>query len=288
MTPSRETSGYPVALVLISILSVQFGGALASLLIPRAGVWGSVALRLSIAGLIMLVISRPKLAGHGWGDAATVMGFGLSLAVMNTAFYASLAHLPIGVAVTVEFIGPLTLSAALSRRWADRLAVLAAASGVVMISGIFDTSWERVEYTGLALALLAGAAWAAYIIMSARAGQRFPGTQGLTWAMLIATAAVLPHALYVDARMMWDQEVICYGVGIALLSSVLPYSLELVALRTLDTRIFGILLCLEPAVAALAGFLMLHETLTAMQLVGMSVVVGAAAVVTKRSSTPTG
>lgn len=283
---ATERAGYPVALVLAAILSVQFGGALAATLIPLVGVFGSVALRLGIGAVVLLVIARPRLAGHGRSDWLTAAAFGLALAAMNTSFYASLARLPIGVAVTIEFLGPLILAAVLSRHLLDGVAVLGAGLGVVLIAQVLSTPLDQVDLVGIGLAGLAGACWAAYILLSARTGRAFGGTQGLAWAMLLAAALVVPVGGGLNGAALLAPEMLAKGAGIALLSSVLPYSLELLALRRLDPRVFGILLSLEPAAAALAGMLVLHQALTPAQLAGMALVVGASAVVTLRAPAP--
>jgi len=196
---------------------------------------------------------------------------------MNLAFYASLAHLPIGVAVTIEFLGPLTLATVLSRRARDLAAVVAAGFGVVLISRALSVPVAELDWTGLGLAALAGACWAAYIIASGRTGRLFPQLDGLALAMGVALILMLPFGLpTVDT---WTGVDIAKGLGIAVLSSVLPYSFELAALRHLSANVFGILLSLEPAVAAVAGLLVLHQRLDATQLVGMALVVLASALV---------
>jgi inner membrane transporter RhtA len=203
--------------------------------------------------------------------------FGLALAAMNTSFYASLAHLPIGVAVTIEFLGPLGLAAALSRRPRDVIAVAAAAVGVVLVSGVLNTSWSRLDLVGVGFAALAGVMWAAYIVLSQRTGRAFGGLDGLALALIVSTVAVAPLGLTSVNR--WTPADVALGLGIAILSSVLPYSLELVALRHLAQHVFGILLSLEPVVAALAGLIVLHQVLDRSQVAGMALVVLASAVV---------
>ncbi|MBK7723375.1 MAG: EamA family transporter [Austwickia sp.] len=282
MRRSLRSSPPPVVLVLAAIVSVQFGGALAATLIPLVGVLGSVALRLALALLVMLVIARPRLRGHTRGDWLAVVLFGAALAAMNASFYGSLARLPIGVAVTIEFIGPLLLAAALSRRLADGLAVVAAAAGIVLISGIGHVPLGDLDLLGVGLALVAGACWAAYIVLSGRVGARFPRLEGLTWAMVVATVLVAPFGIAQAGTALLDGDAVLRGVGIALLSSVVPYSLELLARRRIESRVFGVLMSLEPAVAALAGFLLLHQRLTGLQLAGMSLVVAASVVVASR------
>lgn len=263
-------------LVLAGVVSVQFGGALAATLVPQIGAAGSVVLRLLIATALLLLFARPRWRGHRLRDWATVGCFGLALGQMNFAFYASLGHLPIGVAVTIEFIGPLTLAAVLSRRPRDLLAVAAASVGVVLISQALSLPFADLERTGIVLALLAGACWAAYIVFSGRTGAAFPQLEGLALAMVVATAVVLPFGIWdvsVHGTSAWDGTVLLKGLGIAVLSSVLPYSLELLALRRLAPAVFGILLSLEPAVAALAGLLVLGQRLDPVQLTGMALVV---------------
>lgn len=264
-------------LVLFGIISVQFGGALAATLVPVIGAGGSVVLRLLFATALLLALARPRWRGHSRQAWLTVIAFGVALGLMNFTFYSSLAHLPIGVAVTIEFIGPLTLAAALSRRWLDAVAVLAAAGGVVLISEAAQTPFAELEKTGIVLALLAGACWAAYIVLSGRTGAQFPKLDGLALAMVVATVVTLP--LGVASVPSWTPEMLLKGFGIAVLSSVLPYSFELVALRRLSAKVFGILLSLEPAFAALAGLIVLGQVLSGTQLLGMALVVTASALV---------
>lgn len=281
MTPPARLGGprpsTPILLVLGGILSVQFGSAVAQTLVPVIGAGGAVVLRLSFATAILLVIVRPRWTGHSRQAWLIVIAFGVALGLMNWTFYGSLAYLPIGVAVTIEFIGPLTLAAVLSRRLVDFLAVGAAAFGVVLISHALKTPWSQLPWTGLGLALAAGACWAAYVVLSGRTGQAFEKLDGLALAMVVATVVTLPAGIMTVPQ--WSGEILLKGVGIALLSSVLPYSLELVALRHLSAKVFGILLSLEPAVAALAGFLILDQVLDGSQLLGMAMVVGASALV---------
>ena len=276
MTSAADRVPAPL-LVLAGIVSVQFGGALAATLVPAIGAGGSVVLRLLFATVLLLVLVRPRWRGHSRRAWLTVVAFGVALGLMNYTFYGSLAHLPIGVAVTIEFIGPLTLAAALSRRWLDAVAVLAAAGGVVLISEAVSTPFAELEKTGIALALLAGAFWAAYIVLSGRTGVEFPKLEGLALAMVVATLVTLP--LGVTSVPSWTGETLLKGLGIAVLSSVLPYSLELLALRRLTAKVFGILLSLEPAFAALAGLVVLGQVLSPTQLLGMGLVVAASALV---------
>ncbi len=274
--PARTAVPAPV-LVLSGIVSVQFGAALAQTLIPRIGPSGSVLMRLALATPFLLLMVRPRWRGYDRRAWLTVGAFGLTLGVMNSVFYGALAHLPIGVAVTVEFVGPLTLAAFTSRRPLDLLAVGAAGVGVVLISEILTVPLADLSWIGLVLSLTAGGLWACYIILSRRTGAAFPQLDGLALAMVVASLVVVP--LGVRSIPQWTWGDIGRGFGIAILSSILPYSLELVALRRMSQSAFGILLSMEPAVAALAGLVVLGQRLDALQLVGIALVVGASTAV---------
>ena len=276
----RESRGVVVPaplLVLGGVLSVQFGGALAATLVPEVGAGGSVLLRIGFAAVLLYAVARPRLGGHTRQAWATVVAFGVALGLMNWSFYGSLAHLPLGVAVTVEFLGPLVLTTVLSRRLLDFAAVAAAAAGVLLISEAFTVPFAELSLVGLGLALTAGVFWAAYILLSSRTGAAFEGLDGLALALVVASVVVLPAGVTSDG--LWTTEHLAKGLGLAVLSSLLPYSLELLALRRLNAAVFGILLSLEPAVAALAGLLVLGQRLDAVQLVGLVLVVLASALV---------
>ncbi len=275
--PARQTSGGSLLLVMAAVVSVQFGGAVAATLVPVIGAAGSVVLRLGIGAVVLLAVARPTLRGHSASAWRTVVLFGLVLGAMNWSFYASLDRLHIGVAVTIEFIGPLTLAAVQSRRVRDLLAVAAAAAGILLISQALTVPWGDLDLIGIGLALLAGTFWAAYIVLSQRTGAAFPGLNGLALAMIVALALVLPFGIW--SVPLWTGDVLVKGAAVAILSSVLPYSLELLALRQLSQRVFGILLSIEPAVAALAGLIVLGQRLTPTQLVGMALVVVASGLV---------
>ena len=264
-------------LVLGGVLSVQFGGALAATLVPQVGAGGSVLLRLGISAAILLLLVRPRLRGHSRRAWLTVVAFGVALGLMNWSFYGALAHLPLGVAVTVEFLGPLVLTTVLSRRLLDYVAVVAAAGGVLLISEVLTEPLADLSVVGLLLALTAGVFWAAYILLSSRTGAEFPQLDGLAIALAVATLVVLPAGL--SSTDLWTGEHLLKGLGLAVLSSVLPYSLELLALRRLAASVFGILLSLEPAVAALAGLLVLGQRLHLLQVLGLVLVVLASAIV---------
>ncbi len=277
-TVSRGSDVVPAPLLVFGgVLSVQFGGALAATLVPEIGAGGSVLLRIAISALIILPLARPRLRGHSRKAWLTVVAFGVALGLMNWSFYGSLAHLPLGVAVTVEFLGPLVLTTVLSRRPLDFLAVLAAGAGVLLISEALTVPLDELSWVGLLLAATAGVLWAAYILLSGRTGAEFDGLDGLAIALAVSTLVILPAGL--GSSDLWTSEHLLKGLGLAVLSSLLPYSLELLALRRLAANVFGILLSLEPAVAALAGLVVLGQTLDLLQVVGLALVVMASAIV---------
>ncbi len=282
---SLRSTPAPV-LVLAAVVSVQFGGALAATLIPVVGVTGSVALRMVLAAGILLALVRPRLRGRTKQDWLTVGAFAASLTFMNWAFYGSLERLPIGVAVTIEFLGPLTLAAIMSQRRKDLLAVAGALLGVVLISEALFVPWAELDLIGIGLAALAGCCWAGYIIFSGRTGQRFAQLDGIAIAMAMGAVVMAPLGLAEAGSALWSSETLLRGVGIAVLSSALPYSLELLALRRLSASVFGILLSLEPAAAALAGLLVLGQVLGGVQLLGMTLVVAASTLVLGRPRSP--
>lgn len=250
---------------------------MAATLVPEIGAGGSVLLRILFSALILVPLARPGIRGHTRRSWLTVVAFGVALGLMNWTFYASLAHLPLGVAVTVEFLGPLVLTTLLSRRVLDFVAVGAAAVGVVLISEAFSVPLEDLSWTGLALAATAGVLWASYILLSTRTGAAFQGLDGLAIALVVSTIVVLPVGL--GSADLWTTEHVLKGLGLAVLSSLLPYSLELLALRRLAAHVFGVLLSLEPAVAALAGLLLLGQRLTPVQVAGLALVVLASTIV---------
>ncbi len=276
LSPSVAAVPAPV-LVLGGVVSVQFGAALAATLVPEIGAGSSVLLRSAIAALILVAVTRPRLRGHDRRAWATVGAFGLALGLMNLSFYASLAHLPLSIAVTVEFLGPLVLATVLSRRVLDLVAVLAAAVGVLLISEALTVPLRDLSWLGLGLAAAAGVCWAAYILLSSRTGLAFARLDGLAIALVVSVVVVLPAGL--RGSDLWTTEHVVKGAGLAVLSSLLPYSLELLALRRLSASVFGILLSTEPAVAALAGLLVLSQRLDPWQLVGLALVVLASAIV---------
>jgi len=270
-----------VWLVLGGIGSVQFGAAIAKGLFDDVDPTTLVWLRLATSAVVFAVVARPALRGKTRDDWLVALAFGVSLGAMNWAIYQSFARIPLGLAVTIEFVGPLTLAVVGSRRPRDLIWVLLAGAGVALL-GIAPGD---LTLAGVLFALVAGAAWAAYIVLSARTGRRWPGLDGLAVASIVATLLLTPAAISSGGSDLLDLRVLALGAAVGLLSSVIPYSLELTALRSLTPRVFSILMSLEPAAAALAGVLILRELLTPLQLLAMACVV-AASIGATRSAPP--
>ncbi|MFG2570307.1 DMT family transporter [Streptomyces sp. NPDC048567] len=268
----RRAALAPVALVVAGALSVQFGAAIAVLLMPRAGALGVVTLRLAAAALVLLVVCRPKLRGHSRADWGTVVAFGIAMGGMNTLFYQAADRIPLGAAVTLEVLGPLALSVIASRRLVNVVWAALALGGVVLLSG---GGFDRLDPVGAAYALGAGVMWAAYIVFSARTGRRFPQADGLALAMVVAALLSLPLGIMDAGSKLLVPATLGLGAAVALLSSVLPYTLELIALRRLPAPTFAILMSLEPAIAAMAGFLILHQALSLTDALAIALVIGA-------------
>ncbi|MFJ9022302.1 EamA family transporter [Streptomyces sp. NPDC102259] len=281
-SPGRLGALGPVGLVLAGGISVQFGGALAVTLMPRAGALGVVALRLLVAAVVLLVICRPRLRGHSRTDWGTVVVFGVTMAAMNGLFYQAVDRIPLGAAVTLEVLGPLALSVVVSRRALNLVWAGLALAGVFLLSGGGGGDGGHgggfgggLDLVGVAFALGAGAMWAAYIVFSARTGRRFPQADGLALAMAVGALLFLPLGLAESGTKLADPVTLGLGAAVALLSSVLPYTLELLALRRMPASTFAIMMSLEPAVAAVAGFLILDQTLTTIQAAAIALVVAA-------------
>ncbi|MEU8436322.1 EamA family transporter [Streptomyces sp. NPDC029216] len=267
----------PVALVVAAGISVQFGAALAVMIMPRAGAAGVVTLRLAAAALVLLLVCRPTLRGYTRSDWGTVIAFGVALAGMNGLFYQSIDRIPLGPAVTLEVLGPLALSVIVSRRLVNLLWAGLALGGVVLLSGHGGggLGFGSLDPLGAAFAVGAGAMWAAYIVFSARTGRRFPQADGLALAMAVAAVISLPLGVAQAGPALLVPSTLALGLGVAVLSSVLPYTLELLALRRLPAPTFAILMSLEPAIAATAGFLILHQALSLLDALAIALVIAA-------------
>jgi inner membrane transporter RhtA len=264
----------PTLLVLGAVSSVQFGAALAKTLFDEIGAGGTVFLRMLTAALVLVLIWRPRLRGHASRELGLILLFGLALAGMNFAFYSSIDRIPLGIAVTFEFVGPLGVAVFGSRKPLDLLWVALAAAGIVLLS---DFGSGDLDVVGVALALVAGGFWAAYILLGVRVGQAFPGGAGLALAMVVATIPLAPVGVADAGSELLVPSVVLVGVAVGILSSAIPYTLELEALRRMPAGVFGVLMSLEPAVAALAGYLVLGEGLVAREIAAIALVVAASA-----------
>jgi inner membrane transporter RhtA len=261
-----------VGLILGGALSVQFGAALATTLFPRAGVSGVLAMRLALAAALLLVVCRPRLRGHGRRAWAAVAGFGVVLATLNASFYEAIARIPLGAAVTIEFLGPLTLAVLAARRASSWLWAGLALAGVVLLG---QGGLHGLGPAGVGFALLAGTLWAAYILLSAEVGRQFARLDGLALAMAVAALVTLPVGVVRSGDALLHPSVLGLGAAVATLSSLVPYTLELLALRRLAASTFAILMSLGPAIAALAGFVVLGQALHPWDAAAIALVVTA-------------
>lgn len=273
--PSQAATG--ALLVLAGLVCQELGASIAVALFPQVGPIGMVTLRLVFAALILLAVARPALGGHprsAWGSA---VGFGLVLAAMNVCFYLALDRIPLGPAVTLEILGPLALSVIAGRRWTSALWAGVALVGVLLLGGVLLHSGPTaaLDPLGVILALAAGALWIGYILLSARTGTEFPGLNGLAIAAAIGALVTIPLAATTAGTALFDPVILLLGLGVAALSSAVPYALEFVALRRLSAATFSILLASAPAIAAIAGLLVLGQELTTPQWLGIACVVGA-------------
>lgn len=271
--------------MLASLSSLQLGAACASLQFGALGAGGVSALRLGIAAVVMLVLVRPRPLGWTRARWAVSIQLGVCLALMNITFYEAVARLPLGIAIAVQFSGPLAVAAATTRRWTDAVPVLGAAAGI----GIFGLqSWggqASLDSLGLLIALVAGAFWAAYIVTASRAARLHAGLDGLAVASVVAGALALPWGVSVAGDRLLDPTALLVGLGIALLASVVPYVCEITALRVISGREFSIMVALEPAVGAVVGLLVLRQGLSVTQSIAIALVVVAAVTIARAGPT---
>lgn len=278
MRRSASLNAVPAPLlVLVGIVSVQTGAAIARGVFDDLGAAGTALWRLVLAAAILLVVLRPPLrtwSRASWGAAALL---GVALAGMNLVFYLSLRSVPLGIAVTVEFLGPLLLALVQTRRFVDLFWALLAGAGVLLLG--LDTA-SGVAMTGLLLAFTAGLFWAGYILASSRVGQVLPGIQGLSVAVAIAAILVLPFGASGASAAFDEPSLLLVVLAVAMMSTIVPYGLDLVALRRLPTRVFGVLMSLQPAAAALAGWVVLDQQLGPRELMALVLVSSASAGIT--------
>jgi inner membrane transporter RhtA len=272
----RLDSVPPELLIVLGALSVQFGGGLATTLIRQYGALPVVALRIVFGTAMLMVFQRLRIRGASREALANCLALGAVLAAMNTLFYLAISRIPLGVAVTIEFSGPLTVAVLGSRRWLDLAWVVLAASGIYILAG---GRLDAADASGVAAALGAAVCWGLYIVTGRRMARYWPDGRGLTLAMVVASVLILPVALVgSDVRTLLAAPVaIAGGVVIALFSSAIPYSTEIAALRRLPAATFGVLMSLEPAIAAGMGFLLLGQVLDLRDLAAIGFVAVASA-----------
>jgi inner membrane transporter RhtA len=251
--------------------TLQLGAALSEPMFDRIGPAGLVALRLALAALVLWPFARPRLRGRTRVDVQAAVALGAVSGLLTVAFFESIARIPLGVAVTIEFLGPLGVALAGSRRPRDVAWVVLAGSGVVLLT-LGDGAGEPLDTLGVALACMSGAGWAAYILLTKRVGARWPGLEGLSVSLLVAALITLPIGLASAGSEIVQPDVLLAGLGLALLIPLLPYVLELIALRRLPTALFSVLMSLEPAIAAVLGFVILDQRLATAGVIAVALV----------------
>lgn len=263
--------------MLLSILSVQVGAALAKILFTLLDPMSASFLRVVFAAVMLWLICRPRLRHYSGREYWLLVLLGATIAFMNLAFYGAIARIPLGIAVALEFVGPLGVAVLGSRRLLDLLWVALAGAGVLLLTPLAGVELDPV---GVACAMASALCWGAYILLAAKAGQVFSGGAGLTLSMLVATILLLPVGLTHGGPMLLHPPVLLLGLGVAFVGTVIPYSLEFAALKRMPPKVFGVLMSVEPAIAALVGFLMLGETLNWNTIIAICLVTAAAIGVT--------
>ncbi|EQM73368.1 hypothetical protein L687_06350 [Microbacterium maritypicum MF109] len=264
-----------VALVIGSCLSLPFGAAVAAQLFPVLGPWGVTSLRVAIAAILLVVIVRPRPRKWTRPQWLAAVLFGVSLAAMNGFFYAAIDRIPLGPAVAIEFLGPLVLAAVLTRKLADFAWVGVALLGMVVLGIDGMIGAEPLDPLGVVFILIAAGFWVMYIRMSARVGALIPGSSGLAMGLVVAAVLLIPVGIPAASTVAMDPQLLLLAAITAVLSSVIPYSFELAALRRLPQRVFGVLLSLEPAFATLAGWLILGQDATPLRMLAVGLVIAA-------------
>lgn len=261
-----------VGLVAFGLVCQEVGASFAVLLFPAIGAIGMVSIRLAFSAIVLLAVARPRLLGHTRQDWLTVIAFGAVLALMNAVFYEALARVPLGATITIEVLGPLVLSVVISRRASSWFWAVLAFVGVALLG---RGSFGVLDPVGVAFAFGAAATWAAYILLSSRTGGRFPRLDGLAIAMAIGAMITAPFGIATAGPAILRPGILLLGAAVALLSSTIPYALELVALRRLPSSTFSILMSLSPAIATAAGLVILGQRFTWLAFVAIAFVIAA-------------
>lgn len=266
---ARAPSG---GLVVGAIASVQFGSAIAATLFAKVGPGGAVLLRLLFGAIIVAALWRPRIRGRSRRDLLLAGLFGLVLAGMNFSFYSAIHRIPLGIGVTLEFVGPLAVAVFGSRRRIDLLWVALAAAGILSLT---HGQAHGLDALGAGLALLAGCLWGAYILINARVGRAFEQGTGLALALCVSLVAMIPVGIVQGGAHLLDARTLALGAAVGLLSSAIPYSFEIEALRRIAPPVFGVLMSIEPAMAAIAGLIVLGQGLSGRAIAGIALVVSA-------------
>lgn len=264
-----------IGALLIGMLSYQCGAALAKHLFPAVGAEGATAYRLGLAALILLAWRRPWRNVHAGKDWRALWGYGLAIGAMNLVFYLSLRTIPLGIAVALEFTGPLALAFFGSRRWIDFVWIALVMVGLAMLLPLHEQA-QPLDPVGVALALAAGIGWVLYIVLGKKAGAAY-GADAVTLGTSIGALLAVPIGIAHAGTTLLSLELLPFALGVAVLSSALPYTLEMIALTNLPSRTFSTLLSLEPAIAAMAGMAFLGERLSPLQWLAIAAIVAAAA-----------
>ena len=267
----------PPGLLLVSIVSIQLGAAVAVNLFPALGTVGTAFLRLAFAAVLLLVATRHTIAWSARRHLGALLLYGTILGVMNMSFYGAIARIPLGIAVAIEFMGPLGLAAATSRRARDFAWIGLAVLGIVLLTPEIGSALDPL---GVALAGATGLCWAAFTVMSQRIGRALPGNSGLAIGMAVAAFVVLPVELAVGGLGGLDLRLLALAIAVAILSTALPLSLEFEALKRMTARSYGIVVTLEPAVAAIVGALLLGQAMGLPGVLAVACVTAAALGVT--------
>ena len=270
-TSRKLPSWLPILVILISMISIQSGASLAKSLFPLIGAPGVTALRLALGTLILVVVFKPWRLRFAKEQRLPLLFYGLSLGAMNYLFYLSLQRIPLGIAVALEFTGPLAVALFSSRRPVDFIWVILAVAGLWFLLPL-GQDVEHVDLTGALLALGAGAGWAVYILAGRRAGEEH-GPATVAMGSLIAAIVFVPLGAFQATEALWHWTLLPVGLAIAILSTALPYTLEMIALTRLPTRTFGTLMSMEPAIATLSGLVFLGETLTFSQTLALGAII---------------
>jgi inner membrane transporter RhtA len=265
-----------VGVLLIAMASYQCGAAIAKMLFPVVGAQGATAYRLALGAVIVLVLRRPWRTRRNGTDWRALWGYGLSMGVMNLVFYMALQRIPLGIAVAVEFTGPLAVALFHSRRWLDIVWIGLVVAALMLLLPLRGDASGTLDPAGIGYALAAGIGWALYIVLGQKAGAVY-GHDAVAWGIPVAALFVVPIGLAHAGHALFSPALLLPALGMAILSSALPYSLEMIALTRLPARTFGILLSLEPALAAVAGMLFLGEHLSPLQWSAIAAIIVASA-----------